>query len=146
MKSALRGHISTLDIHHLVAHGTVVDQFTEHHELGLFTHKEYLNAFREAGFTVEHDPVGLTGRGLYIGSNPSWNLWPLMDELCRKKEEPMSSQSPAVVHPLMILVALIGLAVMTLSGPPIQIVGIVIFVSGSLAPFVSGWKRIPPRH
>lgn len=39
---------------------------SELHELGLFTAAEMLAAFRAAGAHAEHDPVGLTGRGLYI--------------------------------------------------------------------------------
>jgi SAM-dependent methyltransferase len=59
--------ISTLDIHYLVGSPSGVEQFDEHHQLGLFTHDEYLAAFRAAGLDVTHDPVGLLGRGLYIG-------------------------------------------------------------------------------
>ena len=39
---------------------------SEVHVLGLFTIDEMLSAFREAGFDVEHDTAGLTGRGLYV--------------------------------------------------------------------------------
>jgi ubiquinone/menaquinone biosynthesis C-methylase UbiE len=59
--------LSTLDIHYLVGNRGGVRSFTEHHELGLFTHEEYLAAFRDAGLDVTHDPEGLLGRGLYIG-------------------------------------------------------------------------------
>ena len=65
--SGQRGGISTLDIHYLVGSTSSVDQFDERHDLGLFTHDEYLAAFRAAGLEVTHDPVGLFGRGLYIG-------------------------------------------------------------------------------
>lgn len=40
---------------------------SEVHELGLFTTSEMLSAFRTAGLDVEHDPKGLTDRGLFIG-------------------------------------------------------------------------------
>jgi SAM-dependent methyltransferase len=39
---------------------------SEVHHLGLFTNDEMVEAFRSAGFSVEHDPVGLCDRGLYI--------------------------------------------------------------------------------
>jgi SAM-dependent methyltransferase len=38
----------------------------EVHELGLFTPAEMLEQFHKAGLEVEHDPSGLTGRGLYV--------------------------------------------------------------------------------
>jgi SAM-dependent methyltransferase len=46
-------------------HGTV-RRVSEVHELGLFTTAEMMQAFRDAGLEVEHDPEGLTGRGLFI--------------------------------------------------------------------------------
>ncbi len=39
----------------------------EDHELGLFTVAEMIEAFRAAGLAATWDPVGLTGRGLYVG-------------------------------------------------------------------------------
>jgi ubiquinone/menaquinone biosynthesis C-methylase UbiE len=65
--SGLDGRVSTLDIHYLVARPDEVEQFTEHHRLGLFTHAEYVSAFRSADLRVTHDPHGPLGRGLYIG-------------------------------------------------------------------------------
>jgi SAM-dependent methyltransferase len=59
--------VSTLDIHYLVGRKEGVESFVEHHELGLFTIEEYQAALTDAGFTVTHDPVGLLGRGLYLG-------------------------------------------------------------------------------
>ena len=38
--SGLDGRVSTLDIHYLVARPEEVEQFTEHHRLGLFSHEE----------------------------------------------------------------------------------------------------------
>jgi SAM-dependent methyltransferase len=61
------GRVSTLDIHYLVARPEEVEQLTEHHRLGLFTHEEYVTAFRAADLHVTHDLHGLLGRGLYIG-------------------------------------------------------------------------------
>jgi SAM-dependent methyltransferase len=46
-------------------HG-VIRTTSEVHELGLFTTEEMTQAFRDAGLDVQHDPEGLTGRGLFI--------------------------------------------------------------------------------
>ncbi len=59
--------LAILDIHYLIGRPLGVEHFTERHELGLFTHEEYLAAIRDAGLDPEHDPVGLFQRGLYIG-------------------------------------------------------------------------------
>ena len=57
----------TLEFHYLVARPGVVESFTERHEVGMFTHEEYLEALAAARLGAEHDPDGLMGRGLYIG-------------------------------------------------------------------------------
>lgn len=46
-------------------HGKV-RHMSEVHELGLFTTEELTGAFRAAGLDVQHDPEGLTGRGLFV--------------------------------------------------------------------------------
>jgi ubiquinone/menaquinone biosynthesis C-methylase UbiE len=68
--SEAEGNLSYFIFHYLVATPQGVDHFTERHELGLFTHQEYLEAFRKAGIETIHDPEGLDGRGLYIGLKP----------------------------------------------------------------------------
>jgi SAM-dependent methyltransferase len=65
--SEVEGNLSFFVFHYTVGTPQGVEQFTERHELGLFTHEEYLEAFRKAGLEVTHDPEGLDGRGLYIG-------------------------------------------------------------------------------
>ena len=65
--SELEGCLSVFDINYLVGTPQGVSYFTERHELGLFTHDEYLAAFQQAGLTVTHDAKGFFGRGLYIG-------------------------------------------------------------------------------
>ncbi len=66
--SRVGGTISTLDFHYLIATPGNVEHLVETHELGLFTDDEYRQAFEVAGLAVEHDPVGLMGRGLFIGT------------------------------------------------------------------------------
>ncbi len=65
--NAVDGLVSIFDIHYLVGTADGVVHFTERHEMGLFTHEEYVEAFENAGLEVELDPQGLFGRGLYIG-------------------------------------------------------------------------------
>jgi SAM-dependent methyltransferase len=65
--SERRGDTSVMDMHYLVATSSGVQHFVEHHELALFSHAEYLEAFRLAGLHVTHDPEGRLGRGLYVG-------------------------------------------------------------------------------
>ena len=65
--SESEGHLSFFVFHYTVGTPQGIEYFTERHELGLFTHEEYLEAFRNAGLEVIHDPEGLDGRGLYIG-------------------------------------------------------------------------------
>jgi SAM-dependent methyltransferase len=62
--------VSVLDIHFMVGTPEGVERFGERHELGLFTHDEYLDAFRAAGLEPWHDPEGLFSRGLYLGLRP----------------------------------------------------------------------------
>ena len=57
-----------LEFHYLVGTREGVEHFTERHELGMFVHDEYLEAFRAAGLEPEHDAGGLMGRGLYLGT------------------------------------------------------------------------------
>jgi SAM-dependent methyltransferase len=54
---------------YLIGAGTGISHIKDEHKMGWFTHQEYLQAFRQAGLTVRHDPHGLSGRGLYIGTH-----------------------------------------------------------------------------
>jgi ubiquinone/menaquinone biosynthesis C-methylase UbiE len=65
--SKTRGSLSILDLHHLVATPNRIQHFMERLEMGLFTHEEYLDAFRQAKLETVYDSEGLMGRGLYIG-------------------------------------------------------------------------------
>jgi hypothetical protein len=62
------GHLSLLHFAYLVATRGEIAHFTEDHELALFTEEEYRSALESAGLSVEHDPEGLMGRGLCIGT------------------------------------------------------------------------------
>lgn len=65
--SKMEDGLSVLDFHYMVGTPIGIDYFTERHDLGLFTHDQYIQAFLESGLEVIHDPEGLIGRGLYIG-------------------------------------------------------------------------------
>ena len=65
--SRQRGKIAVLEFQYLIGTPKGIEYSSEIHELGLFTHKEYLDAFKATGLKVIHDPKGLDGRGLYIG-------------------------------------------------------------------------------
>jgi hypothetical protein len=65
--SSQRGNISIIEFQYLIGTPKGIERDTEILELGLFTKKEYLDAFRSTGLKVVHDPNGLDGRGLYIG-------------------------------------------------------------------------------
>lgn len=62
------GNVSIVEFEYLVGTPDGIERFTEHHELGLFTVAQYLEAFRAAGIEAEHDPEGPMGRGLYVAN------------------------------------------------------------------------------
>lgn len=64
------GNNSVFDFHYLVATPDKIEHFTERHELGLFTHDQYMRAYELAGLDAFHDPEGLSGRGLYLAVAP----------------------------------------------------------------------------
>jgi ubiquinone/menaquinone biosynthesis C-methylase UbiE len=63
-------NLSILNFHYLIATPAGVEHLTERHVIAMFTHEEYMAAFRRAGLDTYHDPEGITGRGLYIGVRP----------------------------------------------------------------------------
>jgi SAM-dependent methyltransferase len=65
--SALAGSVWNEDSHYLVWTPEGIEHVHEEGESGAFTSEDHLAAFRATGLEVEHDPVGLIGRGLYIG-------------------------------------------------------------------------------
>ena len=66
--SGQRAKISTIEFQYLIGTSKGIEHSMEHHELGLYTHDEYTDAFKAARLNVAHDPEGLDGRGLYIGT------------------------------------------------------------------------------
>jgi ubiquinone/menaquinone biosynthesis C-methylase UbiE len=65
--SLTEGRVSVFDLHHLIGTPEGTEHIVEHHELGLFEREEMLAALEGSGLSVTYDPVGLTGRGLYLG-------------------------------------------------------------------------------
>ncbi len=69
--SERRGRRSILDMHHLVASPRGIQHFIERHDLGLFSVRTFLAAFREAGFRAQFRRRGLVGhRGIYLAVLP----------------------------------------------------------------------------
>ena len=66
--SQREGNVSIVDFQYLVGTPDGVEGFSEHHELGLFTVDQHLDAFRAAGLQPGHDPDGPMGRGLYVAT------------------------------------------------------------------------------
>ena len=62
-----KGRLSLLEFQYLIGTLKGIEHITEHHEFGLFTHEEYLDAFPSTGLKVIHNKKGVDGRGLYIG-------------------------------------------------------------------------------
>ena len=69
--SRVEARASVMDMHHLVNTARGVEYFVERHELTLFRHDEYRQAFTAAGLDVDFDSEGLIGRGLYFGRRPA---------------------------------------------------------------------------
>ena len=59
-----------LVLEYMIGDSSGISHVTETHEMGWFTHDEYLNAFKKADLNTEYQEEGLTGRGIYIGCKP----------------------------------------------------------------------------
>ena len=67
-RTEIDGTLSRLLFDYEIDDHGVVRRVNEVHELGLFTTEEMMRAFGAAGLHVDHDPEGLTGRGLFIAT------------------------------------------------------------------------------
>ncbi len=63
----VKGRVSEILFHFVVAEREGISAFEERHRLGLFTGSEYKGAMSRCGLEVYFDEEGLSGRGLYIG-------------------------------------------------------------------------------
>ncbi len=64
---SVQDRLSTLRFEYLIGGADGIRHATETHDLGLFSVEETLMCFADAGLVAEYDPVGIAGRGLYIG-------------------------------------------------------------------------------
>lgn len=62
----VEGVVSRLLFDYEISDATGTRQASEVHELGLFTADDWQGAFQVAGLQADHDPKGLTDRGLYV--------------------------------------------------------------------------------
>jgi hypothetical protein len=69
--SERKGNLSLLRFEYMIARKEGIENLREDHELALYTVAEMKSFFAEAGLSVEHDPVGIFGRGLYIARDAS---------------------------------------------------------------------------
>ena len=69
--SKVKDGCSVMDMHYLVTTLQGSEHFTETHSLGLFAPEQYQLALTDSGLSAEHDPDGLIGRGLHIGTKPA---------------------------------------------------------------------------
>ena len=67
-RTEIDGTLSRLLFEYVIDDHGVVRRVSEVHELGLFTTEEMMRAFGATGLHVDHDPQGLTGRGLFIAT------------------------------------------------------------------------------
>lgn len=61
------GHVSTLEMHHLIATADGIEHLVDHHELRLFSPDEYSDALVRAGLAIEVVPSPMPDRDRSIG-------------------------------------------------------------------------------
>ena len=64
-----QGKLSIIEMHYLVGTAEGVKYHKELHKMGLFAQHEMIDAYEKAGLQCEYTEEGITGRGLYIGTN-----------------------------------------------------------------------------
>lgn len=69
--SFVEGRLSYIDFHYLIGTPKGTSHYTERHQLGLFTTDEMTTILTDCGFEVTYDPVGLSGRSLFIARRVS---------------------------------------------------------------------------
>lgn len=65
------GNLSRLRFQYMIARKEGIEHLSEDHELALYSVDEMKSFFAQAGLSVEHDPEGIFGRGLYIARDAS---------------------------------------------------------------------------
>lgn len=65
--SETKGRLSILNFEYLIGTEEGIEHRSEKHQLALYSQEEMVQAFTDAGIRVEYDPVGITGRGIYLG-------------------------------------------------------------------------------
>jgi len=65
--SRQKGRISLVDFHYIIGTPKGIDHRSEVHILGLFTHAEYVDAFKRSGLRVKHLKKKPGNRGIFIG-------------------------------------------------------------------------------
>ena len=86
--SGREGRLAIMHFEYLVGTPAGIEAFSERHEAALFTDEEYRQAFVAAGLSVEHDPEGLIGRGLYIGAARGERVRSALAQLAEDPESP----------------------------------------------------------
>lgn len=66
-RSCREGDQSLIEMHYAVATPERTWAFSEIHRMGLFTTDQQLEVYRDAGFDIEHEARGISGRGLFVG-------------------------------------------------------------------------------
>jgi|SRR5580658_2925086 SAM-dependent methyltransferase len=64
----LEGNLSRLHFEYEITDSAGTRIAREVHELGVFPRSDLLNTFRAAGLDPDFDPMGLSGRGLYVAT------------------------------------------------------------------------------